>query len=121
MERLAVDALFISFPHLIMERHDTEVTDEPTGVNSVEARLQLIEATVLEIKELLLEKRPEKDWYSVAEVAKSLGKAEWTVREWCRLGRVYASKRDCGRGNAKEWIIAREELERIDNEGLLPL
>ena len=91
------------------------------GGDEIFTRLRLIEATVMEIKELLLARRPQKDWYSVAEVAKSLGKAEWTVREWCRLGRVYASKRDCGRGNAKEWIVSREELERIDNEGLLPL
>lgn len=104
-----------------MERHNIQLSEETTEINSFEARLRLIEATVLEIKQLLQNQRPEKDWYSVAEVAGTLGKAEWTVREWCRLGRVYASKRDCGRGNAKEWIIAREELERIDNEGLLPL
>ena len=62
-----------------------------------------------------------KDWYTVAEVAEILGKAEFTVREWCRLGRVYASKRACGRGTSQEWIIAHEELTRIRNEGLLPL
>jgi hypothetical protein len=33
---------------------------------------------------------------------------------------VYASKRACGRGHAKEWIISHEELTRIQNEGLLP-
>lgn len=62
-----------------------------------------------------------KEWYSTAEVAEILGKAEFTVREWCRLGRIWASKRDCGRGNSKEWIISHEELTRIQNEGLLPL
>jgi hypothetical protein len=55
----------------------------------------------------------------VAGTAQILGRAEFTVREWCRLGRVWASKRQCGRGNAKEWIISHEELTRIQNEGLL--
>ena len=69
----------------------------------------------------LITERTVKDWYTVAEVSEILGKAEFTVREWCRLGRVYASKRACGRGNSQEWIIAHEELTRIRNEGLLPL
>lgn len=69
----------------------------------------------------LISQRTVKDWYTVAEVAQLLGRAEFTVREWCRLGRIYASKRDCGRGRAKEWIISHEELTRIQNEGLLPM
>lgn len=55
----------------------------------------------------------------MAEVAQILGKADFTVREWCRLSRVWASKRQCGRGTAKEWIISHEELTRIQNQGLL--
>lgn len=70
--------------------------------------------------EQLVSQRTVKDWYSIAEVAQILGRAEFTVREWCRLGRVYASKRACGRGHAKEWIISHEELTRLQNEGLLP-
>jgi DNA-directed RNA polymerase specialized sigma24 family protein len=68
----------------------------------------------------LVSQRSIKDWYTIAEAAQILGRAEFTVREWCRLGRVYASKRACGRGHAKEWIISHEELTRIQNEGLLP-
>lgn len=71
--------------------------------------------------EQLISQRTVKDWYTVAEVAETLGRAEFTVREWCRLGRIYASKRECGRGRAKEWIIAHEELTRIQNEGLLSM
>ena len=71
--------------------------------------------------EQLVSQRTVKDWYSIAEVAQILGRAEFTVREWCRLGRVSASKRKCGRGRAKEWIISHEELTRIQNEGLLPM
>ena len=67
----------------------------------------------------LLQERTIKDWYSTAEVAKLLGKAEFTVREWCRLGRVKAEKKESGRGLAGEWIISHEELTRIRNEGLL--
>ena len=68
----------------------------------------------------LVEQRTVKEWYSTAEVATLLGKAEFTVREWCRLGRVHAQKKKSGRGVASEWIIGHAELTRVRNEGLLP-
>lgn len=68
----------------------------------------------------LVEQRTIKDWYSTAEVASLLSKAEFTVREWCRLGRVHAEKKKAGRGVASEWIVSHAELTRIRNEGLLP-
>lgn len=84
--------------------------------DDITQRLQKIE----EMLHLLVEQRTVKDWYSTSEVAKLLGKAEFTVREWCRLGRIKAEKRKAGRGAASEWIISHEELTRIRNEGLLP-
>ena len=73
-----------------------------------------------QILQSLVELRTIKEWYSTAEVAKLLEKAEFTVREWCRLGRIAAKKKNCGRGVAGEWIISHEELNRVRNEGLLP-
>ena len=71
------------------------------------------------LQELLNEKQ-QKDFYSTQEVAESLGKAEFTVREWCRLGRIRASKRATGRGRSQEWMVSHDELTRVRNEGLLP-
>ena len=68
----------------------------------------------------LIEQRTIKEWYTTGEIAKILSKAEFTVREWCRLGRVRAQKKKCGRGAASEWIVSHDELTRISNEGLLP-
>lgn len=62
----------------------------------------------------------DQQYYATSDVAKLLGKAEWTVREWCRLGRVHCQKRESGRGSSKEWMISHEELCRIKSEGLLP-
>lgn len=109
------------------QEHLTPSADETAapmsgGQNSSESmeaiveRLERIEATL----RLLVDQRTTKEWYTPAEVAQRLGKAEFTVREWCRLGRIHAEKRRCGRGRSQEWMIARAELERIQNEGLLP-
>lgn len=68
----------------------------------------------------MVQQRAAKAWYGVPEVAELLGKADFTVREWCRLGRVHAQKRACGRGLTQEWMISHAELKRIRNEGLLP-
>lgn len=85
-------------------------------IDDLTARLDRIEQTLV----LLVQQRTVKEWYSTAEVAKLLSKAEFTVREWCRLGRVRAQKKKCGRGVASEWIVSHEELTRVRNEGLLP-
>jgi hypothetical protein len=94
-------------------------TDDPgvaAHLQAMDGRLQRLEALL----DRLVQQRVIKDWYSTAEVAQLLGKAEFTVREWCRLARVNARKRACGRGQTQEWVISHTELERIRNEGLLP-
>jgi transposase len=84
-------------------------------IETLAVRLERIEESL----RLLLKERVEQRFYSTADAAKILGKAEFTVREWCRNRRVRAQKRPCGHGNSKEWMIAHDELERIQSEGLL--
>jgi hypothetical protein len=86
-----------------------------TGHDDIHARLDRIETLLA----ALIGERAAKDWYSTAEAAAALGRAEFTVREWCRLGRVRAAKKQNGRGRAFEWVIAHEELLRFRREGLL--
>ncbi|MFO0935121.1 MAG: helix-turn-helix domain-containing protein [Gemmataceae bacterium] len=80
-------------------------------------RLDRIESAI----QSLVRERTVKEFYSTAEVASLLQRAEFTVREWCRHGRIYAKKKACGRGVNSEWLISHEELTRVRNEGLLPL
>lgn len=63
----------------------------------------------------------QREWFSVSEVAEMLDKKPFTIREWCRLGRINAQKRKCGRGRTSEWVVSREEIQRYLNYGLLPL
>jgi len=74
-----------------------------------------------EMVRLLVQQKTVKDWYTIAEAAGLLGKAEYTVREWCRQGRIRAAKKPSGgRGKGGEWLVSHEELTRLRNEGLLP-
>jgi hypothetical protein len=79
-------------------------------------RLRAIETAV----NLLVRERTVKEWYSTAEAAELLKKAEFTVREWCRLGRLHAQKKQSGRGAYPAWTISGEEILRYQREGLLP-
>lgn len=83
---------------------------------SLQSQLKRIELLLLQ--SLGQQKKPQK-FYSTTEAAKILGKSSFTVREWCRLRRIRAEKRPCGRGNSQEWMISHEELERVQAEGLL--
>lgn len=85
----------------------------------LEARLCQVEATLLALHEGADAKSLTKEFYSTTEVAKILGKRPYTVREWCRLGRVNGQKAFSGRGLDEEWRISHGELVRIQNEGLL--
>ncbi len=84
-------------------------------------RLGRIEVGLDDVRRAVVERPPSKDWYTPDEVAKLLGKSKLTVREYCRLGRINAKKRKAGRGLSQEWAISSVEVDRIRNEGLLPL
>jgi hypothetical protein len=84
---------------------------------SVEERLDKIEAMLL----LLVERQQVREWYSIEEFARIVGRANFTCREWCRKARIKAEKKDSGRGAYPSWVISNEELLRFQREGLLPL
>jgi hypothetical protein len=92
------------------------------GTPATEQRLQRIEEGFLRIEQILnalVERESVKDWYSTEEFAHAVGRAEFTVREWCRLGRIRAQKRGSGRGPLAAWVISHDELQRYRREGLL--
>lgn len=83
---------------------------------------QLLErlSRVEQLMEELLNREMIKDWYTTEDFSRIVGKAEFTVREWCRLGRITAEKRQSGRGRFQSWVISHIELLRYQREGLLP-
>ena len=98
----------------------TETADlatHPSEIVVILDSLRRIESQLAEMRS----KQTIKDVYSTEEVARILSKAEFTVREWCRLNRINAIKRFSGRGKYPAWAISHQELLRIDKEGLLPL
>ncbi len=89
-------------------------------VNLIDAVFQRL-SRIEDVLQTLVREKTVKDWYSTAEVASLLGKSDYTVREWCRQGRVTASKKAYARGAHPEWLISHDELTRLRNEGLRPL
>lgn len=85
--------------------------------SDLQTRLERIETKLDQI----IDQRKVQDYYSTADVAEILKRSNFTVRQWCRLRRVHAEKRPCGRGNSQEWMISHTELQRIQSEGLLLL
>src|SRR6202035_4215769 len=78
--------------------------------------LREVLAAIAELRELLLSQRQLRDYYTTEQLAETLGRAHWTVREWCRLGRIHAEKRMTGRGRSQEWVISHAEFLRFQKE-----
>lgn len=79
-------------------------------------RLVRLEAQV----RLLSESAAPARHYTVSEFAGRVGRTPYTVREWCRLGRIHAERKSTGCGPYREWVISQQELIRYQTEGLLP-
>jgi hypothetical protein len=95
----------------------TETPSLKALVEDLDTRLSAIQASL----STLIQQRVAKDYYTTEEVAKIVDRDAYTVREWCRYGRLRSEKRVCGRGKSPEWSIPHDELVRYQNEGLLPL
>jgi hypothetical protein len=80
------------------------------------ARLDRLE----EMLNVLVERQTIKDYYEIDEFARLVGKAPFTCREWARLGRIRAEKRQSGRGSHSQWVVGHPELLRYQRNGLLP-
>lgn len=64
---------------------------------------------------------PGKSFLETSEFAEAVGRRAFTVREWCRLGRVNAVKVGAGPKSLERWRISAAELARFRADGLLPL
>jgi hypothetical protein len=80
--------------------------------------------TLQEVKAMLavlVERQQVREYYSIEEFARIVGRAEFTCREWCRHGRIRAEKKSSGRGAHASWTISHAEMLRFQKEGLLPI
>jgi hypothetical protein len=84
---------------------------------TLEGRLEKVESLL----QILVDRQTIKEHYEIDEFAQIVGKAQFTCREWARLGRIRAEKRGSGRGKYMAWVIPHAELLRYQREGLLPL
>jgi hypothetical protein len=82
---------------------------------TLEDKLDRIEAMLL----TLVGRQHAREWYTTREFAEAIGKAEFTIREYCRLGRLHAEKRQSGRGAYCQWALSHAELDRYRRHGLL--
>jgi hypothetical protein len=80
-------------------------------------RLDRIEAMLA----VLVEGQQGRAWYTTRQFGHAVGKSEFTIREYCRLGRLNAQKRRSGRGAYPQWVLSHAEMERYQREGLLPM
>jgi hypothetical protein len=84
-------------------------------IDEIVTRLERLEAMLTN----LVGQQQVKEWYSTDDFARMVGKAEFTVREWCRRGRIHAEKKVSGRGAYASWVISHKELLRYQRAGLL--
>ncbi|MBA4188152.1 MAG: hypothetical protein C0467_09055 [Planctomycetaceae bacterium] len=77
--------------------------------DSLVTRLERIEAALTAI----LDRETVREWYGVDEISRLVGRGEFTVREWCRRGRLKAVKRGSGRGKFLSWVVSHDELKRF--------
>jgi excisionase family DNA binding protein len=91
---------------------DTPVADATASAE----RLAGIESRLTELKKLVKAQQvtqAEKALYTVAEAAEQTGYSKFTLRQACNKGRIRAEK-----GPDGQWRIPRDEITKIENEGL---
>jgi hypothetical protein len=84
-------------------------------------RIDQIDAKLDRVLDLLRDRSEVRQHFSVEECAPKLNKSAYTIREWCRMGRINAFKCNDKRGDSAAWRVSAEEISRILDFGLLPI
>jgi hypothetical protein len=84
---------------------------------NLEERLDHFEQVLQQV----LARSTAKSYHTVDEIAVMARRSAFTVREWCRLGRIRAEKAMTRSGASSQWRISQTEYERFCREGLLPI
>jgi hypothetical protein len=86
-------------------------------MTGIEERLDRIESLLA----VLVERQTVKEFYEIEEFARIVSREPFTCREWARLGRIKAEKKNSGRGPHARWVVPHSELLRYQKEGLLAI
>jgi hypothetical protein len=70
--------------------------------------------------EQLVDRQAVRQWYSFDKFARLVGKAAFTVRRWCYLGRVRAERSMTRSGPPHVWAVGHDEHLRYQRARLLP-
>ena len=106
--------------HEIAEASAHSSTDD-LKITKLKRRKLILKDEIERMLLALVERQQVREWYTTEEFARLVGKAEFTVREYCRLRRLKAEKRQSGRGAHPQWVLSHAELERYQRNGLLPI
>jgi hypothetical protein len=77
-------------------------------------------AVFLQKFENLFLRSRENTHYTIEGFGGLVSKKPFTIREWCRLGRINAERIDERAGPHARWRISHAEYLRYQKEGLLP-
>jgi hypothetical protein len=106
-------------PHLAADRHRAHPNHPDARQATLEAALEMLERIDARLRRLEANLAPLKSWMTATEFAGAVNKSAYTVREWCKAGRIGAEfLKDEGRTG--EWRIPANELDRYRREGLRP-
>jgi excisionase family DNA binding protein len=116
--RRALQAMWEQGPPASGQPPTAPATEQPMSavVDLAAERLAAVESSLARIEKGLKASQaasPDKQLYTVSEVAELTKLSEWTIRNACSKGRIKAEKSVDG-----QWRIPRGELVKIQNEGL---
>ena len=89
-----------------------ETADAVSGpLLALDRRLACIEQVIGEVRDVLLGRAVEKEWYTSADLAEAMEVSVYTVTErWCNAGRIHCVKDP----ESGKWKIPGREYQRLE-------
>jgi hypothetical protein len=90
-------------------------------VTALQGQMTALQDQMTRFEQARQNAEPEPPALTVAEAAARVNRSKFTVREWCRLGRIHCKRATSRRGPYAEYRIPVESIRYYKDHGLLPL